>query len=219
MKCTSLFLLLTLALTVTPFVLPQPASAQSCSGATTVTSDIWAHFAEVTTDLGCTLLREYADEGGAPYRVARSARPNCWAADVHSAILQEMITYWNYRVDNSWATIGPRRIDLDEHETGRLVSTGGRTFLSPSPLAQRRVTITIDELDGRARTGIAICKIDEHNERTLVRTVWFNDTRAQKRNRSERRVVQVRGARDRLLMVHMDAKSVTNTFRYRLRAE
>lgn len=201
------------------YVVPQSTVAQSCSGATTVTSDIWAHFAEVTTDMGCTILREYAVEGGAPYRAARTLNPSCWAADVHAVVLQEMIGYWNYRVENSWATVGPRRIDLGTSETGRLVSTGGRTFLSPSPLAQRRVTVTIDELGGKARTGIAICKVDENDERTLVRTVWFNETHAQKRNRSERRVVQVRGAREKLLMVHMDAKSATNTFQYSIRVD
>jgi hypothetical protein len=212
MKRTSLYLLATLIVALCS--VPQTTAAQSCNSAASVTADLWNELHDLAAELDCSLSASSPSQ-----RATRLIRA-CGSEPQQVAHLSQSITeFWNDQANGAWATLGPRRLRMNQNHVGRLVSTGGRMFVAAEPMTQRRVTLTIDELDGKAKTSIVICKVDEHNQRTKVRTVWFNETRAQKKDKSQRRVVQVRGAKNHLITVHLDAKSATNTFRYRLRAE
>ena len=178
---------------------PVLGQAQSCGSASKVTSDIWGEVDQFVKAYPCT--------GSVDCLVKKGL-----------ILSDKLIKFWNSKVKNSWAKIGPRDLQFKKTYTGTLVGTGGRMFITPVPASASPVTITIDETNGKAKTSVVVCKVDEKNGRTKVATKWFNDTSDRKNKKNEHRSVVVKGVLGDIITVHMDAKSVTNKFSYKIRA-
>ena len=172
----------------------------SCGSAAKVSSDI---FKELDKLLKTSICKSF---------VACSA-----AAEV-AKLSSQLVSFWNQAANNSWATIGPRRLDANTFLTGRLVSTGGRLFVAPTPARSDSITVTIDELDGKGKTGVAICLTSKSGNTRKVKEMNFNLDNDAKKNEHEKRTFTVTGAAGSILSVHLDGKSVGNTFQYKLRA-
>ena len=181
--------------------IPVTAEAQSCDSASKVTSDIWDEIDQFVKAYPCT--------GTVDCLIQRGA-----------LLTDTLISFWNSQADDGWGKIGPRDLEFDKNYTGTLRSTSGRMFITPVPASATPVTITIDETDGKAKTSVVVCKVDENNVRTKVATKWFNDTseRKKKKKPNEHRSVEVKGVKGDIVTVHFDAKSWTNEFSYKIRA-
>ncbi len=177
---------------------PAAAHAQACSSASKVTSDIWDEVDQFVKAYPCSSPVDCSIKQGA-------------------LLTDKLIKFWNRMASGGWGRIGPRRLEFNRNLTGTLVGTGGRMFVSfPAPATP--VTITIDETGGEGRASVVVCKVDEKNGRTTVDTKWFNDTNERQRKSDEHRSVEVRGVRGDVITVHLDGKSVTRSFSYRIRA-
>lgn len=78
---------------------------------------------------------------------------------------QELIdnakTFWNTMVGNSWATIGPRDLQLGADLKGTVINPGERRFVSSVPVIDYdNMTVKIDKRGGQAETSIQISKLD-----------------------------------------------------------
>ncbi|MEM1358495.1 MAG: hypothetical protein AAGF89_09860, partial [Bacteroidota bacterium] len=133
-------------------------------------------------------------------------------------LTEKMVKFWNKR-SNSWATIGPRRLNFGTYENGRIVSSGGRMYVSCAPFNKRVLTIDIKELDGKGKTSYVICKVDRKGNYTKLVTGWFNEVNSQKSNKKETRSHTIKGALGHLISIHFDGKSVGNTFQYKVRVK
>ena len=184
-------------------------SAQSCNTAASVTSDIW----NKTTSL---LAQTYACP--VAQIISGQPLPNCVRnVRTYAGFANKMIRFWNSNAGNSWSTIGPRKLEMGKSHQGRLVGTTGRLYISPCPVNKNSVSITLEELDGKAKTGVKICKVNHRNQAVTVRTIWFNDSSSKKRNKKEKYTVNIPGASGFIMKVNLDAKSVGNTFQYKVR--
>lgn len=184
------------------------AHAGGCESGTKVASDIWGKYDGVIEKLGCAVVM-VASEGAVP--------PNACldAAEKVAKVADEMIKFWNAAAQNSWAHIGPRRLDLGETLKGRLVSTGGRLFVSDRPLEDDEIELKIEKLDGKAKTEVTVCS----EFRGKISKPWTFTIDNGNENTGKVWKKTIKGMRGHILMVHLDAKSVTNTMQYTLRAE
>ncbi|MHC4106424.1 MAG: hypothetical protein ACYSR9_15900 [Planctomycetota bacterium] len=188
--------------------------AQNCNSAASVVADIWGKVHEVSYQAGCRIVTEVVTLGNGSAREdsrsgsvtlsnpvdAVSNYSDCFDTVAKlSNLNSKLVTFWNSKVNNSWATIGPRRLTMEDNHTGNLVGTGGRKFVTFPLFDRNSVTITIDETGGKGKTSVTVCKIDADNQKTNIGTKWFNDTKDRKKKRSEKR-------------------SFTDTFKYTLRA-
>ena len=182
-----------------------PARAAGCDSAAKVMSDIWGEYDDVFKKLGCAVVT-VASDGSVPPNACMDA------ADKAAKVAEDMISFWNRMANNSWATIGPRELPLGDTVKGKLVSTGGRVFVSTQPLNDDQVVLKIDKTDGKAKTSVTVCK-DYRGTKTKL---WeFTIPNGKDLGHWSRTLTGMKG---RVLTVHLDAKSVTNTMSYELKA-
>jgi hypothetical protein len=184
------------------------AHAGSCGSFTSVSRDIWKNYDQVILAAGCAVVT-VASEGAVP--------PNVCLDNAKKAakVAEDAIEFWNKSAKSAaWAKIGPRRLDLGERHQGRLVSTGGRVFITPAALTEDSVEVEIKKLDGKAKTEVTVCK-DNHGEMTKL---WTFEIDNGKDNTGKKFSKTLRGVRGHNLVVHFDAKSVSNTMQYQLTA-
>ncbi|TXF89992.1 hypothetical protein FUA23_08550 [Neolewinella aurantiaca] len=178
-------------------------SAQSCKSAPSVVSDLNRQISKILKTRGC----------------APSNFPTCLTnPTTYLHLTKEMVKYWNGRSSN-WATIGPRRLDFGNYENGRIVSTGGRMYISCVPANKSTMTVDIKELDGKGKTSYVICKVDKDGRYTKLKTGWFNEVNSQKSNKRESRQHTLKGVKGHIISIHFDGKSAGNTFQYKVRVK
>lgn len=182
------------------------AQAQGCSSATKVFSDLNKKLVAVTKKYGCAAT-------GKVYAGACLT-----AVSTYDKMSKEMVSYWNGHSRN-WSTIGPRRIDFNKWQQGRIVSTGGRMFISAVPANKNTMTVDIKEIDGKGKTSYAVCKVDRYGNTVNLKTGWFNKEKKGKDNKRQSRSFTISGVKGYLVTIHFDGKSVGNTFQYQVRVK
>lgn len=140
-------------------------------------------------------------------------KPNLQLNPYKTAVTQ-LRNHWNWIVNNSPATVGPRRLEMDGgFETGNIVGQTKSTFVTP-PSFNDRVVITINKIDGKAETGIAICTHDQSGVSNTATTYLFpND------NDPKTKTFVVTNAKAKIISIAMKNNSVGNKFQYRIKAE
>lgn len=144
--------------------------------------------------------------------------PACNSVAKVNKVVKSMVKFWNWAAKNSWAKIGPRQLFFTKAFEGRIVSTGGRLWISPVPSRKDKVKVNIQELDGKGKTGVAICKTGPNGKVIKVANVMFNPNNKAQKNKRERKEIMIGGAKNFIISVHFDGKSVANTFKYKVRA-
>jgi hypothetical protein len=185
---------------------PSEAEAACGSSAATIAADTWTEFHEEAIALGCAVAGPIA---GVDFSLCYSS-----VSDFEDLVLS-MLAWWNDMADGGWATIGPRPLEWDELMHGRVYSTD-RIFCSTTPSDQAEVDITIEKLDGKAETEVEICKMRKDGGDVIAHTFTFANGDG---NIGEIQSRTVTGAKDKIICVHLDNKSVTNTFQYELDAD
>ena len=188
--------------------LPGEAHAGSCESGTKVASDIWREHDATVKTLGCAVVT-VASEGAVPPNVCLDA------ADKVAKVTEDMIKYWNVAAGNSWAKIGPRRLDPGEWKQGQLVSTGGRMWITALPVEKNQVEVSLKKLDGKAETVMTVCK----EYRGKYTKLWEVRVENGKENEGDVWKRTFSGVKGHNIVVHLDAKSVANKFKYQLKLD
>jgi len=152
--------------------------------------------------------------GSRSYKYARKC------SDIMSSIytlkiVPDMVHWWNNANHNSWATIGPRKLELNRPERGRLVSHTGRLFISPYPILSDTVTLNIKKLGGKAKTHVTICSHAPGDRNWREGSVIFDSG---KRNKGANWPLTIRNVKGKYIAVHLTSKSMVNTFQYQVSA-
>lgn len=182
-----------------------------CKSAYYIVDDLWGKYGEVAKKAGCTVAGAVAEN---PQII-----PECIkAADKVEDTVGEMIKTWNSLAGkSSWATIGARMLAPGVKYKGTLVSTSGRMFVSPSPCHFNRGKVEISETDGKAKTSIDICLMDPNGKTSSVGSYTLNENKAEKKNSNQTINKTFSGAMGKFVVVHLDAKSVANKFKYSIK--
>jgi hypothetical protein len=196
----------TLAAAITGLTIPE-AHAGGCESGAKITADIWKEHDATLKALGCTVVT-IASEGSVPPNVCLDA------ADKVAKVATQMIEFWNVAAGNSWAKIGPRRLDLGTKLNGTLVSTGGRMFITATPLDKDTLDLDLEKIDGKAKTEVTVCK----EYRGKMTTVWTFMIDNGNDNVGKKWTKHLTGVKGHNIVFNLDAKSVANTFKYELTA-
>lgn len=183
-------------------------SATECKSAAKVGSDIWVNWGDWLKAGGCSVAGILAENPALAADCIQQA--NKW-----DKVVQDSIKFWNDNANNSWATIGPRDLVLDDTEKGTLQSTAGRMFVTTTPVPKGS-KITISELDGKGKTGVAICSISKNGRVKKLKEFTFNDTSAEKKNKRQVMSYVYNGNGDVVLSAHLDGKTILKKFQYKI---
>lgn len=134
----------------------------------------------------------------------------------------KMVAFWNSITgSDTWATIGPRKLEFGRVQSGNLISPGDRKFISASPAMGRdRVFLNLRELEGKARVTARVCRVSLGNHYEKLHTLTVNET-PEERDDENQWILQDLGDLHRhFLIVYLDASgTVMRNFRYELKAE
>lgn len=203
---TKFFVTLFLIFALHSIVVPRDA----CRSAAQVFGDLYKKWGEVAIATGC-VVGVTAGTGG----IAMAATLECVRkADKYAKAAEDMIKFFNANANNSRWTIGPRRIEFGTTQTGAVVSTASRVFISPAPIDKDSITVKVKKIDGKAKTDVIICKVDEKGNFVKLAEFEFDkgdDNHGQEITRT------VSGVKGHLVQVRIDADSVVNKFEYQLK--
>ena len=173
--------------------------------------DLWKEYGEVAKKSGCAVV-------GAALKNPAIV-PDCIkAADKVEEVVGQMTRIWNSIAGrSSWATIGARMLEPGVNYDGALVGTSGRMFVSPSPCHFDRGRVKISQKGGKAKTDINICLMDPNGKTTSVGNYTLNENKAEKKDSLQTINKTFSNAKGKFVVVHLDAKSVTNKFKYSIK--
>jgi hypothetical protein len=181
----------------------------TCGSFYSVASSIWDEWGPVVQQAAALTVSTATGEM-VPYPVIMAS------AKLQREIKKKMISFWNKQANNTWATIGPRRLDLNTKHEGKLIGTSGRLFITLHPLIEDKITVHVTKRDGKAKTSVTVCKIGKNKKGVKV---WDFKFASGKDNIGKQLKKTLTGVQGYLLSIHLDAKSVANTFSYSLRAQ
>lgn len=182
-----------------------------CTTPSRVLTDIWEEWDEELMRLGCTAA---AAASGNPELAVKCLEE---AGKLNEA-LDRMVQSWNRNAGNSWARLGPRRLDLDRDLQGRLLGPGDRSFITAHPMDEDKATIRVQERNGRGKTEVTVCAHSPDGGSTNLASMDFNeDKRAKRKVEFESKTVS--GLKGKILSVIFDGQSATNKFAYTLHVD
>lgn len=180
-----------------------------CRSAAQVFGDVYQKWGAVIIATGCVAAVNVGTGG-----VAMAATLNCIKnAKKYAEAAEEMVKFFNAAMNNNRWTIGPRRIEWGNTQTGSVVSTFSRVFISAAPVDKDSITVKVKKVEGKAQADIIICKVDEKGNFVKLAQVEFD-----KGNDNEGEVITktVTGVKGHLVQVRIDADSVVNKFQYQI---
>lgn len=198
---------------------PWPAQADTESAAK-VAADIWAQWKEEIKKGGClsaAALTAIFSAGATAASTAETYQKCYGTVDKFDQIATTVVARWNQLVGNKWAAIGARDITFGKTQSGTLVSTGGRMFISAAPVPANidEVEIQLKKEDGKGKTSVVVSKVGANGKAT---TLWSFTIGAGDDNTGKvwrKTFADVAGY---VIAVHLDCKSVTRKFEYEFKA-
>jgi hypothetical protein len=117
----------------------------NCKSAYQVVAQVWEAFGPIAKEVGCAIATTAA---GTPEAVAGCIK----ALDKVEEVADQVMTAWNRLAGSStWATIGPRSLELGTRYKGTLFSTGSRLFITPLMCTSSQARLEITRSMPRAR--------------------------------------------------------------------
>lgn len=163
--------------------MPSEAHAGTCGSVASVTSDLFGKYNSLASNL------PYADK------------------------IDQMIKFWNSMAGNSWAKIGPRRLDFGKTLNGTVTGPTSRVFIAAAPSDKKHVDIVLKKLDGKAKTSITVCKVDANGNQQKA---WDFTVENGKGTKTFSKTIK--GAEGKIITVHIKGHSATNSFKYSVKA-
>ncbi len=181
-----------------------------CRSFAQIFADVYDKWGAVMIATGCVVAVN-AGTGG----VAMAATLNCIKnAEKYAEAVEKMVKFFNENAGNSRWKIGPRRIEWGTVQTGAVISTASRVFVSAAPIDKDSVTIKVKKTDGKAQADIIICKVDEKGNFVKLAQVEFAEGND---NIGEEITKTVSGVKGHLVQVRIDADSAIKKFEYQLK--
>jgi hypothetical protein len=180
-----------------------------CRSAAQVFGDVYEKWGAVIIATGCVAAVNVGTGG-----VAMAATLNCIKNSTkYAESVEQMVSFFNLAMNNNRWTIGPRRLEWGKMQTGAVVSTFSRVFISAAPVDKDSITVKVKKVEGKAQADIIICKVDDKGNFIKIAQIEFD-----KGNDNEGEVITktVSGVKGHLVQVRIDADSVARKFEYQL---
>lgn len=191
--------------------IPECTVPAACTSATKIASDIYPKYVAVNRTLGCKIIT-VATGGQIP-------EPKCVeSAQKVEETARQMVSHWNAMASNSWATLGPRRWDINPSgsaisHSGTIQSLGTRLFVQEAPITTRTARVSIRKVDGNGTVTVTVCATAPNGSQT---TLWtFNMDAGDADGRLWTR--DLGAVQGKILSVHLVGKTPLRKLQYRVR--
>lgn len=191
--------------------MPECTVPAACTSVTKIAAEIYPKYVAVNRTLGCEIIT-VATGGQIP-------EPECVAsAQKVEETGRQMISHWNDMTSNSWATLGPRRWDINPSgsatsHSGTIQSLGTRLFVQEAPITSRTARVSIRKVDGNGTVTVTVCATAPNGSQT---TLWtFNMDAGDADGKLWSR--DLSGVQGKILSVHLVGKSRLRKLQYRVR--
>ena len=194
----------------------------SCDSALNAIVNFWKEYKDVVSKVGCAA-------GGGAYgtvttnpAAALQAYQTCLQTmdKVEEAVRMMEQKYSALIGRTSGLTVGPRLLPLDQWQTGTIPSTFERLFLTAAPMAVDDPILRIRERGGKGKVSVTVCAFDVDRDgesrKKKIRDFEINESKKEKKDRDQHIDIQLQGVENKWISVHIDGKSVANTFRYKI---
>jgi hypothetical protein len=132
-----------------------------------------------------------------------------------AGFVEKGIKLWNEIAgDTTWAKIGPRRLDYDQWDTGTIIGSTERLFVTSFP-ATNPVTVDIHKLDNDGEVKFVVCKVPEQGKAVEIKTFTVDKDTDVGLVKS----IDVPGARGHVITIALHGKSVAKSLQYKVRAK
>jgi hypothetical protein len=211
-------ILLALALNTTA---APTVSAQNCKSPAQIVTNIWKKWGDTIIAVGCVVKSAAATSAAAPVTGGASIVATATLSaqcirntQKYKEAIEKMVSLFNDLADNGPATLGPRRIEFGDLQTGVLVGPMDRTFVSVYPMDKDSVTFRVKKVEGESKVEVVICKIDTQGTVTnlSVFETGDNDPDGKEYTRT------VTGVSNHLVQIRLNGKSAVKKFKYQFRA-
>jgi hypothetical protein len=172
------------------------AQANNCGSAATIAVKLYEKWGAKLKEFKCPVTKDCLDDAGKKERIFR-----------------EMIAFWNENAGNSWAKIGPRRLEPNQKLEGTIQLAGERLFMTPGPTDADVIEVTINKEDGKAAAVATLSTLDENGRCATGDRAVFDDA-----DKPQERKLKIKNARGKIVVLKIDAGNLTKKFEYRLRA-
>ncbi len=181
----------------------------SCKSAISLIGNLWEQYGKISSSLGC---------GVAGVLTTPATTIACLQGinKGEEALKEAIETYEDVVGRTSSLTIGPRLLRLNTWEKGKIFGTFERLFVTAAPMLEDTVSITIQELSGKGKVGIAVCAVAHNGKETQFIDRTLNMRQGGKDKTDQQIHQTLKGVKGKWIVVHLDGKSVANTFQYKL---
>src|ERR1044071_945493 len=126
------------------------AEAQNCKSPAQIVTNIWKKWGDTIIAVGCVAKSVATTSAAAPVTGGTSLAATATLSATcirntqkYKEAIEKMVTLFNDLAANGPATLGPRRIEFGNPQTGVLVGPMDRTFVSVYPLDKDSVTFRV----------------------------------------------------------------------------
>lgn len=197
------------------------AEAQNCKSPAQIVSNIWKKWGDTIIAVGCVAKSAAATAatapvtGGASLVATATLSATCIKnTQKYKEAIEKMVSLFNDLADNGPATLGPRRIEFGDLQTGVLLGPMDRTFVSVYPMDKDSVTFRIKKVEGESKVEVVICKINTQGTVTNLSVFETDDNDPD----GKEYVKTVTGVSNHLVQIRLNGKSAVKKFKYQFRA-
>lgn len=196
--------------------------AHSCESAVSAITNLYNKYGDVAGKIGCTVGGVAVGIATENPATALKTIQTCLETKdkVEKAIKDAEAEYESVIGKTSSLTIGPRLLPLDSWQSGTIISTGERLFLTAAPMPTDDPVLKIRELDGKGKVSVTVCSFTVGTggkaDTKKIKDFFVNETDKEQRDKSQSFDITLSGVENRWISVHLDGKSLANTFKYKL---
>lgn len=151
-----------LAATVFASSIPE-AKADPCDAPGAEAKEFWEQWAKVVKIAGCAVAKAKSD--------GSFSFPACLEhSDKYNAAIKEMLKSAHQGKDDS-SKYGPRHIDFNDSQRGRVKGTDGPVFRTAAPMRTDRLDVTLSPTEGTGKVKVLLCKENQAGKRTKMGSV------------------------------------------------
>ncbi|MGA9774132.1 MAG: hypothetical protein WBV94_34190 [Blastocatellia bacterium] len=195
--------------------------AQNCKSPAQIVNNIWKKWGDTIIAVGCVAKSAAATAatapvtGGASLVATATLSATCIKnTQKYKEAIEKMVSLFNDLADNGPATLGPRRIEFGNLQTGVLLGPMDRTFVSVYPMDKDSVTFRVKKVEGESKVEVVICKINTQGTVTNLAVFETDDDDPD----GKEYVRTVTGVSNHLVQIRLNGKSAVKKFKYQFRA-
>lgn len=179
----------------------------SCAPGSPMVVDIFKKAVVLAKDLGCKFV-DAAAWGQCVDDIEKAGKMRQFST--------QLTQLWGHLVKNSGLTIGPRKLMFGTNHNGTIVGSTGRMFITPVPINGENINIRLTKKAGKSRTYVTVCSYLPDG---IQNSEWQFESPGGNKNKGQVWTKSLANMQGKILSIHLDGKSVANTFQYSVISE